>query len=213
MVTKQRISNTYRQDVAKLALARELASSRSKVFIAFDVKWDEQNPDLVLEIGMAILDTRHGFLRPNRWPPSTWAIRPRHIVISENIGIRNNRHSRSNKFGFKFGKPYITRLEKAVESIQNTLDNYPEDQVIVVGQFLSQDLTKLESIGIEIEPEIMFDTANLERVHSERVNGRRKGLKEICEEFEIPYYRPDKIGTAGNDAYFAMACFSEMCCI
>src|SRR5437667_3458574 len=111
MASKTKMSAKYRQDVANLADPQSLTASRSRVFIAFDVKWDEDDPDTVLEIGMAILDLRHGFLRPNRFPPSTWSIRPHHIIISDNMHIHNTRYSRSNKFGFKFGKSYIARLE------------------------------------------------------------------------------------------------------
>jgi hypothetical protein len=207
------MSATYRRDVANLNVAQSLTASRSRVFIAFDVKWDEDDPDTILEIGVAVLDLRHGFLRPNRFPPSTWSIRPRHIVISDNIHIHNTGHSRSNKFGFKFGKPYIARLEKAVESVNNILNCYPTDQIVIVGQFISQDKDKLEDIGVEIDDDILvFDISNLDRAYEGRVNGRRRPLREICEDLEIPYYRRDKLGNAGNDAFFAMACFSEMCC-
>lgn len=213
MVSKPRMSARYRQDVANLAVAQSLTASRSRVFIAFDVKWDEDDPDNILEIGVAVLDVRHGFLRPNRYPPSTWAIRARHIIIKDNIHIHNTRHSGSNKYGFKFGKPYFAGLEKAVESVNNILNRYPTDQIVIVGQFISQDKDKLEDIGVEIDEDILvFDLSNLDRAYDERVNGRRRSLREICEDLDIPYYRPDKLGNAGNDAFFAMACFSEMCC-
>ena len=213
MVSKTKMSAKYRQDVANLAVAQSLTASRSRVFIAFDVKWDEDDPDTVLEIGMAILDLRHGFLRPNRLPPSTWSIRPHHIIISDNMHIHNTRYSRSNKFGFKFGKSYIARLEKAVKSINDILNRYPTDQIVIVGQFISKDKAKLEDMGIEIDDDMLvFDISNLERAYEQQVNGRRRSLREICENLEVPYYRRDKLGNAGNDAFFAMACFSEMCC-
>lgn len=213
MASKQRLTRKYREDVRDLALAQSLTSSRSKVFIAIDVKWDETDPDSLLEIGMAILDLREGHLRPNRFPPSTWSIRPRHIIINDNIHV-HNKHARSNKFGFKFGKPYFARLPRAIESVQSTMDVYHSDQIVFVGQFLSRDIDRLEAAGIDF-PEDMtwFDVANLDRAYEERVNGRRRGLADICEDLDIPYYRADKIGNAGNDAFFAMAVFAEMCCI
>ena len=207
------MSATYRRDLDNYAVARALAASRSRVFIAFDVKWDETDPDTILEIGMAILDVRPGFLRPKRYPPSTWAIRPHHIIIRDNIHIHNAKHSRSNKYGFKFGKSYYASLEKAVETVNNTLNCYPSDRVVIVGQFISQDKDKLEGIGVEFDPEMLvFDTANIDRAFRRKVNGRRRPLSEICEDLDLPYYRRDKMGNAGNDVFFAMAAFSKLCC-
>ena len=104
-------------------------------------------------------------------------------------------------------------MEKAVESVNDLLSRYPADQIVIVGHFVSQDQEKLEDIGVEIDDDtLVLDISNLKRAYDERVNGRRKSLREICEDLEVPYYRRDKLGNAGNDAFFAMACFSEMCC-
>jgi hypothetical protein len=212
MVSKARWTAAYRRDIENLEIARAIASTRATVFIAIDVKWDETDPDTILEIGVAVLDVREGHLRPNRYPPSTWSIRPRHIIITENVYVHNSQHVRSNKFGFKFGKSYFARLEKAVKSLQSILDSYP--QVAVVGQFCSRDKTILEDIGLYFNPTIqIFDTANLDRAYTRQWNGARRSLRTICEDLEIPYYRPDKLDNAGNDAFFAMAIFAEMCCV
>jgi len=47
--------------------------------------------------------------------------------------------------------------------------------------------------------------------HMSRVNGRKVSLESMCEELEVPYYRQDKLHNAGNDAFFTMAAFLEMC--
>jgi hypothetical protein len=213
MVERRQWTKTYRRDIENLSLAQDLTSLRSKVLIAIDVKWDEEDPYTILEIGLAVLDLREGKLKPNRFPPSTWSVRPHHIIIRENVGIHNS-HAPSNKFGFKFGKSYFTRLERAVEYVQETLDRYYVDDVVLLGHYFSFDRTKLDDAGVDIDRDIMtFDTADLERAWSRRVNGRRKSLRRICEGLDIPYYRKDKLGNAGNDAFFSMAIFSKMCCI
>jgi hypothetical protein len=206
-------SHTYSRDLAALSRARTLTSQRSHVFIAFDLKWLEDEPNTILEIGMATLDLRPGFLRPARYPPSTWAIRPRHIIISENLHVFNTRHAKSNKFGFKFGKPYYARLAKAIAVINETLSRYPTEQIVLVGQFIVRDLKKLRELGVEIPVSWpVFDVANLDRAAAAAVNGRRRGLGDICEELDIKYFREDKLGNAGNDAWFAMAAFVAICC-
>jgi len=212
MVDKRHWTKTYRRDVENLRLAQDLTSLRNKVFIAVDIKWDEEEPSTILEIGLAVLDLRPGRLKPKRFPPSTWAIRPRHIIIRENVDIHNT-HARSNKYGFKFGKSYFTKLEKAIEIVQGTLDQYNAEDVVVIGHYFSLDRTRLEDAGVDIDEDtVTFDTAGLERAWSRRVNAHRRSLRSICESMEIPYYREDKLGNAGNDAFFAMAIFSEMCC-
>jgi len=213
MVDKRHWSKTYRRDVDHLRYAQDLTSLRTKVFIAIDIKWDEEDPSTILEIGLAVLDLREGRLKPNRFPPSTWSIRPRHVIVRENVGIHNS-HAVSNKFGFKFGKSYFARIERAVEYVQETLDRYDAEDTVLLGHYFSLDQARLEEAGVEIDEEIVtFDTANLERAWSRRVNGRRTSLRNICEKMEVPYYREDKLGNAGNDAFFSMAIFAEMCCL
>ena len=206
-----RPSHTYLRDQRALAEARTLCPARSHVLVSLDVKWLEHDTETILELGLATLDLRPGFLRPARYPPSTWAIRARHFIISENRNVFNSRRT-GKKFGFKFGKSYICRLQKAVDAVNETFSHYPAEQVALVGQFINQDLKILRGLGVEI-PETwpVFDVANLDRADAEEVNGRRRGLAVICEELEVKYYRKDKLGNAGNDAWFAMAAFAAMC--
>jgi len=207
-------SKTFRRDLVALERARILTSARTHVFIAFDLKWLEGNPDTILEIGVATLDLRPGFLRPACYPPSTWAIRPHHYIISENRRLVNTRHAKSNRRGFKFGNSYIARQAKVIASINKMLSCYPSEQIALVGQFLSRDLRKLRELGVEIPVEWpAFDVANLDRAVCRAVNGRRRGLGVICDGLEVSYFRPDKLGNAGNDAWFAMAAFAAMCCL
>lgn len=199
--------------MSRLAMAQALCSSRSKVFIAIDIEWDETNPHNILEIGFAVLDLRQGRLHPNRFPPSTWSIRPRHLIISENRDIHNSKYVRSNKFGFKFGKSYNCKERKAAQVIQNLLDRYEEEEVVVVGHCLTQDLQRLEEMGIELGERMVLDTGSLERVFFGRINGQRRSLGDICADLDIKYYAPRKLHNAGNDAFFTMAVFAEMCCV
>jgi DNA polymerase III epsilon subunit-like protein len=105
-------------------------------------------------------------------------------------------------------------MERAVEYVQETLDRYDAEDTVLVGHYFSLDQARLEEAGVEIDEDIVtFDTANLERAWSRRVNGRRTSLKSICEKMEVPYYRENKLGNAGNDAFFSMAIFAEMCCL
>lgn len=182
--------------------------------MAIDLEWDETDPSNILEIGIALLDLRSGRLRPNRFPPSTWSIQPRHIIITENREIHNSRYVQSNKFGFKFGRSYITREAKAVQFMQSLLDRYEYDEIVLVGHMLSNDLIRLKELGIQLPEDIeVFDTANLERAFMGRVNGQKVSLERMCEELEVAYYRRDKLHNAGNDAFFTMASFAKMSCL
>lgn len=206
-----RPAHAYLRDQHALAKARTLCHGRSHVLISLDIKWLEHAEDTILEIGLTTLDLRPGFLRPARYPPSTWAIRPRHFIISENRNVFNQ-HGTGKKFGFKFGKSYICRLQKAVAAINETFSHYPADQVALVGQLIHRDLRIFRELGVGI-PETwpVFDVGSLDRADGGEVNARRRGLGVICEDLEVRYYREDKVGNAGNDSWFAMAAFAAMC--
>src|SRR5579859_7798237 len=146
MVTKW--SQNYRADVRRLEKAKQLTSSRSKVFIAIHLEWDETNPEKIFEIGLAVLDLRMGRLHPNRFPPSTWSIRPRHIIVTENRKIHNSKYTRSNKFGFKFGRSYHARETKAMDTVQYMLNKYDPEDLVIVGHLMPNDLTRLEDWGV-----------------------------------------------------------------
>jgi DNA polymerase III epsilon subunit-like protein len=213
MVTKlPKPSQKYREDMAKLARARSLAASRSKVFIAIDVEWDETNPSAILEIGIAVLDLRKGRLHPDRFPPNTWSIRPRHFIISENREVHNGKYARSNKFGFKFGKSYHCKEQKAVQVLQDLFDWYM-GEVVLVGHCMTQDLQRLQVMGVALREEMVIDTGSLERAFSGRVNEQRRSLGDICEDLDIKYFAARKLHNAGNDAFFTMAVFAHMCCV
>src|SRR5580704_7052763 len=114
------------RDLSQLNRARQLSAQGKKVLIAIDVKWHEEDVNTILEIGMAMLDTR------KRWPPaSTWSIRVRHFIITENRRVRN---IQGNKFRFNFGKSYFTSLENAVGVIQDVLEECQGVGIMLVGQ-------------------------------------------------------------------------------
>jgi len=214
MVTTPRWTRTYRNDTQSLAAAKSLCSSRTKVLIAIDLEWDETDSSNLLEIGTAVLDLRPGRLHPNRFPPSTWSIRAQHIVIRENAHIHNTKYHKGNKKGFKFGRSWYLKEERALERLRELLQSkYNDGEVVLVGHFMQNDLKLLGELEIEIPESVrIFDTGSLERAWSGRVNGNRKSLEDLCEQFEVPYYQRHKLHNAGNDAFFTMAIFSEMCC-
>ena len=79
---------------------------------------------------------------------------------------------------------------------------------------MTNDLMRLQDWGVNIPTGAgMVDTACLERAYSGRVNGRKVSLQGLCEGLEVKYYRRDKLRNAGNDAFFTMAAFIEMCCV
>ena len=99
-----------------------------------------------------------------------------------------------------------------MQIVQETLERYDADDVVLLGHYFSLDQARLEDAGVEIDENMVkFDTANLERAWSRRINGRRRSLRSICGQLDIPYYREDKLGNAGNDVFFAMAIFAKMC--
>src|SRR5437868_13919745 len=181
VTTTQEWSRAYRSDVSRLDLARHLTSSRFKVFMAIDLKWDETDPSNILEIGIAVLDLREGKLHPNRFPPSTWSIRARHLIITEHIEIHNSKYVRSNKFRFTFGRSYNKRQARAVQVVQSMLDRYANDEIVLVGHLCRNDLTRLDELGIQLPEGIqLFDTADLERAFMGRVNGHKVSSKIMC---------------------------------
>jgi hypothetical protein len=210
MVSQQQWTATQQRDHDDLELARIIASGRNTVFVALDVKWDETDSGNVLEIGVAVLDIRKGRLKPARFPPSTWSIRSRHYIITENVHIRNTVHTRSNPFLYIFGKSYFARLPKAIQSIQAVFKQYPS--VTLVGHFLSRDRSILESVGLDVSMcTHSFDISNLGRVF--KGVPRRRALEDMIEDMEINYYHPNKLGNSGNEAFYIMAIFARMVCL
>jgi hypothetical protein len=208
-------SANYNEAVRFLHYVQDITRNGSKVFIAIDVEWDETDSSNILEIGLATLDLREGHYNPAAFPPSTWRIHPRHIIISENHHINNYRYITSNKFGFKFGGSYHARLETAMSSIEGQLSAYEAWEMVFIGHGIHQDLKVLEeATGARIEGNSpVVDTMKLERAYSRRVNGKSRSLGDICEDLDIRYYAPEKMHNAGNDAFFTMAIFIEMCCL
>ena len=106
------------------------------------------------------------------------------------------------------------KQERALDRLQELLETkYGDDEVVLVGHFMQNDLKLLEELGVDIPEDVtIFDTASLERAWSARINGPIRSLEDLCEEFEVPYYQRHKLHNAGNDAFFTIAIFSEMCC-
>jgi hypothetical protein len=102
-----------------------------------------------------------------------------------------------------------------METILVQLSRYEPDELVFVGHGIDTDLKILEeATGHRIQTGgLVLDTMRIERAYSRRVNGKFKNLGAICDELDIPYYAERKLHNAGNDAFFVMAIFSEMCCV
>jgi DNA polymerase III epsilon subunit-like protein len=100
-----------------------------------------------------------------------------------------------------------------VQIVKELFARYGEQEMVLVGHCMTQDLRRLEEMGIELGERLVLDTGNLERVYCGRVNGQRRSLREICEHLDIKYFAPWRLHNAGNDAFFTMAVFAKMCCL
>jgi DNA polymerase III alpha subunit (gram-positive type) len=102
-----------------------------------------------------------------------------------------------------------------MSSIERQLSAYEPSEMMFIGHGIHQDLNVLlEATGKRIDGDsAVIDTMRLERAYSRRVNGKSRNLGDICEDLDIPYYASHKMHNAGNDAFFAMAIFAEMCCL
>ena len=99
-----------------------------------------------------------------------------------------------------------------MEVLQYLLD-WNDGDVVLVGHCMTQDLQRLEGMGVVLREAMVIDTGNLERAFSGRVNGQRRSLGDICEDLDIKYFAAKKLHNAGNDAFFTMAVFAHMCCV
>ncbi|CAN8097250.1 unnamed protein product [Discula destructiva] len=126
------------------------------VFVCFDVEMDENNAQVVTEVGFGVLDTRDlKGVAPGQGAEN-WSklIQARHLRIKEYLLVKNFKYVDGCPEKFQFGKSEIVgidRIEKVCTGILSPKDSDGKPRrVVVVGHDIKQDIELLFGIDVDI---------------------------------------------------------------
>ncbi|KAL7627054.1 hypothetical protein AAE478_003830 [Parahypoxylon ruwenzoriense] len=183
-------------------------------FICVDIEAWEKAPNVVTEVGLAVLDTKDTVGIPPGRNGQGWfqLMKCYHFIIREHKGKVNRRYVKGCPDSFGFGDSEIVRMKDIGRAVGAIIgDNESEDRrpVIMVGHSIGQDLNYLRKVGYniwgvrhfsdEIDTQMMFQ--RLEKSPNVR------GLAVVCDELEIP---GENFHNAGNDAAYTLRAMVTM---
>lgn len=161
------------------------------IFIAVDVEAYERPPRMVTEVGVATLDTRDLIKHAPGEVGESWQkfIRARHFRISEYKHYVNSEFVSGCPDKFEFGKSEFISKDSISKELFNCFkppysssdpkDTEEKRQIVLVGHDVSQDITYLQKIGINILSTgyliDKIDTADMSRVQTRDPNPRSLG--------------------------------------
>ncbi|OLL25702.1 hypothetical protein NEOLI_000885 [Neolecta irregularis DAH-3] len=199
--------------LSALGRARADWEDRDVVFVSLNTKWSDSiagQPPRLLEIGLSYVDTSY----LNILPPSTWNFKTRHFIINSNKP-RYNSYYEDKSCYFRFGRSYRCQLNRARTAISELLSNWG-DRVRLVTFHGKHDIDRFDELRIDLSGLRNYDVMKLDRVTNQLRHFRN--LKSICQEwFDGPeedvmrYFTLEKMGNAGNDAFFQLCVFRAMC--
>lgn len=152
----------------------------NKKVLCFDIEAYEDDQSKLTEFGITSLNNLQ--------------INTSHLIIEENIDLRNGKYVEDNKDNFLFGKSKIVSLDNAINELILNLKN----SELIVGHGISNDfkfLNKVSNGKIKREDFEILDSLKL----SKALNNNGLGLKKMLEHLNIEY---SCLHNAGNDAHF-----------
>lgn len=185
----------------------------SMVFLCFDLEMYERNPNVVTEVGIAILDTKDIKDMPPGENGENWfmSIKARHIRIQENMGYRNFQFVQGWPDRFNFGESELVPMAEVKNVLKQVLEAHapmrPDSSkfgnVVIVGHDLKGDVEGLKKVGFNLYDirniREMVDTKDMFQHLMKMQDGRK--LKSILDAFEL---HNAYLHNAGNDAVYAM---------
>jgi hypothetical protein len=210
----------------KMAQALSPGSSSSPLRLAcVDIEAWERGSTRILEIGLAFFVTE----------PGGGSFRHRHLLIEENLALRNGCYVADNRDSFLFGDSEVLPLAEAVAEVSRELGAAD----YIVGHALAGDLAWLRSIGvkgcIDRDPNAgLVDTQFLAHACSTRaaaaaaavvpaaaaaaasaggsvdadVTANLQSLKDLCNLYSLD---PAKLHNGANDAAFTLQVMLSQC--
>lgn len=200
-------------------------------FICVDIEAWEDSPNIITEVGLAVLDTEDIMDIPPGEGGHNWfsSMKSYHFRIKEHAHNINHKHLEgcpdNFNFGYGFSADPVQRFELTFSSNSQFVsigeinreigavigDHSSEDRrpVIMVGHDLSHDLRYLRKLGYNIWRVPQFsdeiDTQSMFKSLERERNGR--GLASVCSELGIQGYH---FHNAGNDAAYTLRAMVAM---
>lgn len=185
------------EDLEKLKECMSLIFLRQRPLMSIDVEAYEHNPSKITEIGVSLYQHSSSIL------PSVINI---HLLIKENIGLRNGRYVIDNKSRFVGGPSYVLTMEESQKFLNKVVHSYLVDQKgVLVGHGVDSDLRWLRKLKIDVASDIStVDTLKL--FHLSKSSGG--SLKQALRTLRIPHAY---LHNAGNDAYYTLLLAFALC--
>ncbi|KAI0180973.1 hypothetical protein GGR52DRAFT_13518 [Hypoxylon sp. FL1284] len=179
-------------------------------FVCVDAEAWERAPDIVTEIGLAILDTRDiiGVPPGEAGAGYNWfnSIRAYHFRVQEHMDKVNRRFVAGCPDLFNFGQSHIISRGDMARVLSNVIEDKESQEmrpIVMVGHGIGQDLKYMKKVGYniwnvsqysdDIDTQWMFQ--RLEKSPDSR------GLQAVCEMLDIP---GRNFHNAGNDAVYTL---------
>jgi hypothetical protein len=158
-----------------------------KRFISLDFEAFERCHQKITEIGISVMDGNECYHR--------------HLIIEENIKLRNGKFVPDNKFNFSFGESEIVTLNEALLTVSGELaiSDY------LVGSGLGNEIKWLEHNRVLSNGVKTADTAKLAGAFFK--TAQRVGLEKILRHFNIDYRF---LHNAANDSAYTMEALNRM---
>ncbi|KAF2280373.1 uncharacterized protein EI97DRAFT_430114, partial [Westerdykella ornata] len=198
---------------------------QSVVFVSIDVEAYEKDHSKILEIGVAILDTRSLLDTPPGVDGENWRskIQARHFLIKENQHLRNYEFVRGCPDRFEFGTSTTIPLEVAAAAVEgcflppfggsmelNDGIELEQRKVVLVGHDTQTDMEYLKKIGFDAlrQDSVVdcLDSALLYRTW--RQDPQITSLGKVLADFDIVGWN---LHNAGNDAVYTMQAMLAVC--
>ncbi|KAI0002824.1 hypothetical protein F4779DRAFT_634931 [Xylariaceae sp. FL0662B] len=177
-------------------------------FVCVDIEAWERHPNVITEVGLAILDTDDTMNVPPGRDGHNWfqLIESYHFRISEHSDKVNHRFVKGCPTLFNFGTTEFVSLRNINRVIGKIIgDHESEDRrpVILVGHDIGQDLKYLQKLDYNVwrVQQILdeVDTKSMFQRFEQSSNGR--GLANVCSDLGIP---GQNFHNAGNDATYTL---------
>lgn len=168
--------------------------NRSLNFVAIDFEADEQEPDIITEIGVAVY---YPYGHKNGTIPQ---IDLAHIIIKENQDHRNGHFVPDHMDYYNGGHSLVLNKIDAARTLQHMIDDFIDDHggACLVGHDIKGDLNWLDSLGVHGDWTHVFDTQGLISItHGKKYLSLRNCLQLVRQPYAY-------LHNAGNDAYYTM---------
>lgn len=183
------------RDVSVLRAAMENVYLRRRPLVLIDVEAYERDPTRVTEIGVAVAEA--GALTP--------VVRTVHILIKENIDLKNGRYVPNRKHLCNTGVLYVMSQGQARSFLRLLFGHYfDKNGAVLVGHDVGGDTTWLKKMGVDIGTP---NTVDLKQLYGMLVNGGGS-LRGVLRLMHIPHAN---LHNAANDAYYTLLAVIALC--